>query len=656
MATESVGGIHATVDVDTAGALASIKVFDSATKKIEKSFKGVDTQVSKTAKSVNKGLSQVGRGAGQAGIQLQQFIGQIQGGQNAMLALSQQSADLGFVLGAPLLGAVVGIAASLAGILVPTLFESGESVDELIDKMKEWKKTIGLTREQANLLIQKEIEASTVRAKSIAEITKNIEIAKQQIRLQEKALLVERENDKVKKNLLKANRKSKIALNELIALRQAEVQAVGESNKQIEIYNAAVGAGTDKTDEQKAAIKSLNESLTSQLTSLEQQAIALIDGEEAAFRWATAQRLGMKDGELFEQSIDDRITAIFKLRRAQKKAAEDKLKEASDERKLESRKTGAENFARGITTRGTSQADKFASELDELKSLRERGLLEEQAYVDAKNAISAQSSELVGGFGSGDGESSEVIRFRDQLDQLAILRENELISLQEYEDRKVDITRQSANAEAAIQSARLRMGEQIFGDLASIAKDAAGEQSGAYRALFAVQKGFAIANASLNLATSISNASAVPWPANIPAIASAVASGAAIVSQVASVSYGGGRENGGPVSGGSMYEVGEKNKPELLLQGGKQYMIPGNNGKVVSNKDMQGSGKTNVIINNNAPGVQIVDKGSTNDGVTEQRVFEIIASESGRIGSNMNRNINKNHNVTSRLGGTRAQR
>ncbi|MBW5981953.1 tail protein (tape measure) [Klebsiella michiganensis] len=51
----------------------------------------------------------------------------------------------------------------------------------------------------------------------------------------------------------------------------------------------------------------------------------------------------------------------------------------------------------------------------------------------------------------------------------------------------------------------------------------------------------------------------------------------------------GARYNGGPVSSGGMYQVGEKGKPEIYQAStGKQYMIPGDNGKVISNKDMNG--------------------------------------------------------------------
>ncbi|WP_318390310.1 tail protein (tape measure) [Enterobacter sp.] len=58
------------------------------------------------------------------------------------------------------------------------------------------------------------------------------------------------------------------------------------------------------------------------------------------------------------------------------------------------------------------------------------------------------------------------------------------------------------------------------------------------------------------------------------------------------------RKNGGPVSAGSMYQVGEGGKPEIYQAStGKQYMIPGDNGKVISNKDMQSGGGGGVVVN-----------------------------------------------------------
>jgi hypothetical protein len=73
----------------------------------------------------------MGRKAGQASIQLQQMVGQIQGGVNPMMALSQQGADLGIVLGAPLVGSIVGIAAAIGVSLVPNLANAKTSAELL---------------------------------------------------------------------------------------------------------------------------------------------------------------------------------------------------------------------------------------------------------------------------------------------------------------------------------------------------------------------------------------------------------------------------------------------------------------------------------------------------------------------------------------------
>lgn len=82
--------------------------------------------------------------------------------------------------------------------------------------------------------------------------------------------------------------------------------------------------------------------------------------------------------------------------------------------------------------------------------------------------------------------------------------------------------------------------------------------------------------------------------------AAAIIGGAALVGAFAlSKTLSGKRKNGGPVSAGSMYQVGEGGMPEIYqASNGSQYMIPGDNGKVISNKDMQGGGM-NVVVNFN---------------------------------------------------------
>ncbi|HDX8601085.1 TPA: tape measure protein [Klebsiella oxytoca] len=95
----------------------------------------------------------------------------------------------------------------------------------------------------------------------------------------------------------------------------------------------------------------------------------------------------------------------------------------------------------------------------------------------------------------------------------------------------------------------------------------------------------------------------------------------------------GARYNGGPVSANSMYQVGEKGKPEIYQAStGKQYMIPGDNGKVISNKDMQsGSGvsvQVNVINQSTGATVQSAD-GYMQDG---SAVVDLLITDMERGG------------------------
>jgi len=83
---------------------------------------------------------------------------------------------------------------------------------------------------------------------------------------------------------------------------------------------------------------------------------------------------------------------------------------------------------------------------------------------------------------------------------------------------------------------------------------------------------------------------------SIASFGGAVAIGLGAVAAVAALS--GKRKNGGPVSAGGMYQVGEGGMPEIYRAStGKQYMIPGDNGRVISNKDMQSGNGGAPILN-----------------------------------------------------------
>lgn len=86
------------------------------------------------------------------------------------------------------------------------------------------------------------------------------------------------------------------------------------------------------------------------------------------------------------------------------------------------------------------------------------------------------------------------------------------------------------------------------------------------------------------------------------------------------------RYNGGPVNAGGLYQVGERGKPEIYQAStGKQYMIPGDNGRVISNKEMTAGGGVSVIINVQNMTSATFDAQATNNGDGTITVDAIIA-------------------------------
>lgn len=142
----------------------------------------VNTQTTKTAQAVSQALNtnsnaigDIGRKAGMAGMQIQQFVGQVTAGTSPMVALSQQAADLGFVLGAPLLGAVLGISAAIASVLLPSLIGGKSEVEKLDEALKNLKDTSGTTEDGIYVLNEQIIRlAKASEAAARVKLTANI--------------------------------------------------------------------------------------------------------------------------------------------------------------------------------------------------------------------------------------------------------------------------------------------------------------------------------------------------------------------------------------------------------------------------------------------------------------------------------------------------
>lgn len=139
--------------------------------------------------------------------------------------------------------------------------------------------------------------------------------------------------------------------------------------------------------------------------------------------------------------------------------------------------------------------------------------------------------------------------------------------------------------------------------------------------------------------------------ASIGSFGGAAAIGVGAVLGALAMGIAGKRKNGGPVSAGSMYEVGENGLPEIFqASNGRQYMIPGNDGSVISNKDLTGGG-SGLIINNNvynsSSGATATTSARDNgDGsVTIETIVSDIENN-GPIGQSIGRNYSANRRAT----------
>ncbi len=143
----------------------------------------------------------------------------------------------------------------------------------------------------------------------------------------------------------------------------------------------------------------------------------------------------------------------------------------------------------------------------------------------------------------------------EQLALLAQFRAQKSELNAQWDAQEATIEQQHQAALAQLQAAQTQVmlagAESAFGSLAEIAKTFGGEQSATYRALFALSKAFAIAQAAISLASNVAKASELGFPQNIPFIAGALAQGATIAGLIAQASFsgGGGYATGGHVRG-----------------------------------------------------------------------------------------------------------
>lgn len=250
----------------------------------------------------------------------------------------------------------------------------------------------------------------------------------------------------------------------------------------------------------------------------------------------------------------------------------------------------------------------FDSRSEEEKRL---DILDEQLTILAEQHrlhgtdVSAQSRQLMSellDLPKPDSSAFDELNFEHEtrLNRLGRFMDKQKQLYKDNEDALTQIAQEGVAARIAIDEAYqdakrtliLSQSENIFESLASITKDSLGEQSRLYRAMFAMQQGFAIAQAGLAMQQAISKGLAKGFPEGLADMATAVSHGAKIVSAIKSVVMPVGQAHDGimsvPKSGTWNLEKGER-------------VLPRHTAKALDDKlDKIGTGDrpVNVVINN----------------------------------------------------------
>ncbi len=327
---------------------------------------------------------------------------------------------------------------------------------------------------------------------------------------------------------------------------------------------------------------------------------ALQDEYAETYRITEARKENNKEGKTSAAQQESIAQKLANLKQ-QSELAAGSTQELSREQAM---LRAEQSLGSAATQTQINEAREYAAKIwDVTNALKMRQQAEQASrFVNQEVAAGKTSVNPVTGVAE---DPNAQINQQEQQKLLALQKYQELgvLNIQQYEDAKTAIQMQAANArlqivkDEAVQQSQaistiLGSAAQGFDGLANLIAGAAGKNNAAYAAMFALSKGFAVAQGMLNLQVAISNAMASgPYPANLAAMASVAAAGGQLLSTIGSISYSGAREHGGPVSANAMYRVGEGGKPEIFkASNGSQYMIPGDNGKVISNRDMQGGG------------------------------------------------------------------
>ena len=249
--------------------------------------------------------------------------------------------------------------------------------------------------------------------------------------------------------------------------------------------------------------------------------------------------------------------------------------------------------------------------------------------------------------GVDDSAALEMKTRQDAIDQAYAVG---LIKQAEYQEASKLSKQQYDNA---MLSMNIGYGEQIAGSMASMFGAMMGEQSTAFKIMFAAEKAFAIARSVIAIQTGIAQASALPFPANLGAMATVAAQTASIVANIKSVIDTGFKDGGYTGNYGTSQVAGVVHGKEFVVNAegtrrNRAALEAMNSGATLSG----GGGMVQPIINVYTLEGETADVTTNADGSLDIRIRKVagdyLRNELSSQNSQTSKAIKQNFNVTAK--------
>ncbi|MGM5106094.1 tape measure protein [Salmonella enterica] len=473
-----------------------------------------------------------------------------------------------------------------------------DKVEQAENKLSRTTSSLGLLRAQANGqfregidLLRRDGEEAGVAAGMMGKLGDMINFAaKAKEKYNSSSLMVMRseDGDKLLSSLEKQNALLSLTDKRERAVAEARQAALdagvdAHSNQMRQIEEAAAkrydlqkadSAATKSTKEGSKAVDEAAQSLTRQQAALDRLNTGYADGSLELAKYDAVVALGNKaSGEQIAKA-EQQAESIWKIQQATKAAAEEERKRTQAGQNF----TGLQGQVSPVAAVDNTYAQQMA-QLDEYVQLYPQKIAEAEA-VRAGIEDQYHQKRMAAMWEEWQQQSEINSMLGAAVDSLQGGATNAITGL--------------INGTQSLQEAFANIGTTILnsvvGSLVQMGIEWVKSQL----------MGQAAAAASLASTMAQATAAASAWAPAAMSASIATMGSAAAVGQTAyagsllaakGMAVAGARYNGGPVDAGSMYRVGEHGKPEIFqASNGSQYMIPGDNGRVISNRDMHGSG------------------------------------------------------------------